>query len=207
MALTQNEISKRFYENRKNNNQCPRCGKILDRQGYYCSDCLIKAREYNKEYREFCRENHICTECKKERVYGEDKICPECRVKRDKYRKPLSDDQKTKMNENSRGTYHTRLELNVCTRCGKRKPVAGKKKCAKCLNYDSEMHRKRYLNIQNIKEYRKENHLCYYCGEPIDRQQGQLCQKCWQIDHERGKRLNSDNKYWRIDNQFLSYKI
>lgn len=67
------------------------------------------------------------------------------------------------------------------------------------------IHRKRTENRQNIKEYRKENHLCYYCGEPIDRPQGQLCQKCWQKDYERGKSLKNDNSKhcWRYDNQFL----
>ena len=88
------------------------------------------------------------------------------------------------------------------------KLLRAKRSVFACQSKDNAIHRKRTENRQNIKEYRKENHLCYRCGEPIDRPQGQLCQKCWQTDYERGKSLKNDNSkhYWRYDNQFLRKK-
>jgi site-specific DNA-cytosine methylase len=60
MALTQKEISHNCYIRRKENGLCPRCGKPLDRTGYYCSDCLKKNNEREKEFREWCKEYKIC---------------------------------------------------------------------------------------------------------------------------------------------------
>lgn len=211
--MTQQEISKRHYKNRRKNNLCPRCGKPLDRDGFYCVECLEKNNEYRREVREWCREHKICPACGKNKLYGDEKNCIECRAIKATYKEnhKLTEEQRERYNEltkkNNKNTYQERKKLGICTRCGKRKAISGKCKCAICQEKDNAIHRKRTENKQNIREYRKENHLCYYCGEPIDREQGQLCQKCWQIDHERGKKLNSDNKYWRIDNQFLSYKI
>jgi predicted amidophosphoribosyltransferase len=65
MALTQKEISHNCYIRRKENGLCPRCGKPLDRTGYYCSDCLKKNNEREKEFREWCKEYKICPQCKK----------------------------------------------------------------------------------------------------------------------------------------------
>ena len=80
MALTQKERSAMFYKNRKDNGLCPRCGKILDREGHYCSECLEKVNEYKRENREFYRENGICPVCGKEGNDG--KFCKECGAKK-----------------------------------------------------------------------------------------------------------------------------
>lgn len=203
MALTQKERSRKFYENRKNSGLCPRCGKILDRKGHYCFECKEKVNKNRKETRDFYRDNHICTTCGKQIVYGNDITCPECRAKRDKYRKPLNEDDKKKMNERSRYAYKKRIELNLCTKCGKRQPAPGKKKCILCLNYDAEIHRKRTYNKINIKDYRKENHLCYFCGKEIDRDTGKICQSCWEKCKEAGAKSSSDNNYWKNENKIV----
>lgn len=145
---------------------------------------------------------------------GDEKICPECLANKAVYRAnhPLSDDKRRKNNEAfkqySKNLYAERRKAGICVRCGKAKAVQGKAKCFMCQSKDNAIHRKRTENRWNIKEYRKENHLCYRCGEPIDRSQGQLCQKCWQADYERGKSLKNDNSkhYWRYDNQFIRKK-
>ena len=142
---------------------------------------------------------------------GDERICPECLADKAEYRAshPLNDDVRRKNNEAfkrySKNLYAERRKAGICVRCGKAKAVKGKAKCFMCQSKDNAIHRKRTENRQNIKEYRKENHLCYCCGKPIDRPQGQLCQKCWQIDYERGKSLKNDNgkHLWRYDNQFL----
>lgn len=159
MALTQKEISARHYKNRKENGLCPRCGKPLDREGHYCSECLEKVNEYSRETREFCKENHICTVCRKEIVFGTDKICFECRVKRDKYRNALTEEQKMRygkrFKEQQKSSYQQRSGQGICTKCGKRKATAGKKKCAICLEKDAYIHRMRRTDNQSIKDYRR----------------------------------------------------
>lgn len=210
MTLTQKERSAIFYRNRKDSCLCPRCGKPLDRDGHYCSECLEKVNEYNRETREFCREHHICTECRKETVYGTDRICPECRAKRDKYRKSLTEEQKIRygnhFKEQQKTLYQQRKEQGICTRCGKLKAMPGKAKCGICLAKDAEIHRKRYMNRPNIKEYRKENHLCYYCGCKIDLPKGQLCSSCLERCRQNGIKSGGGNKYWKDDNKLVFEK-
>lgn len=204
---TQKERSYKAYRNRKDNGLCPRCGEPLDREGYYCSACLEKVREYNRKNREFYRKNHLCTACGRVAVPEGERICPECRVKQNNRRKPLAEEQKiryrNKFREQQNALYRQHSEQGICTRCGKRKSVPGKKRCAICLQKDAENHRKRYMDRPDIKEYRKENHLCYFCGEPIDLPTGSSCSKCREKFMELAKGRKSDNKYWRYDNRMV----
>lgn len=99
--------------------------------------------------------------------------------------------------------YQERKQQGICTRCGKRKAIVGKTKCAICLEKDAFQHRKARFNKINVKEYRKENHLCYYCGKPIDRKTGQLCQACWDKSYKCGLKSSHDNEYWKADNNIV----
>ena len=210
MALTQKEISARFYKKRKENGLCPNCGKPLDREGFYCNKCLIKVREYRRENREFYRKHHICTECGKEIVYGTDRICFECRAKKYNRKKELSEEQKNKILEKNRERQKERYkelsEKGICVHCGKRKAVAGRKRCAICLEKDAYRKRKQRFDRQNIKDYRRENHLCYYCGNPIDLPSGQLCSSCMEKCKENGKKSSANNKFWKQDNKIVFMK-
>lgn len=201
MALTRKEISRNFYRRRKDNGLCTRCGRELDRKGHYCSECLLKIRKYTRENKEFYRKNHICTECGKVRVYGSDKICFECRAKKNNRKKPLTDKQKDNFRKQQNSLYQQRSEQGICTRCGKRKAAIGRKKCDVCLEEDRVRHRRK--REENTKIYRRENHLCYHCGEPIDLENGQLCSKCLEICRQNGYRSTSNNDYWRMDNNII----
>lgn len=207
MALTRKEISENAYRRRRENGLCPKCGKKLDRDGYYCSECLVKAREYERETRKFCREHHICTECKKERVFGEDKICFECRAKKNKYRVEITEEQRKKRNDNFRKRqtelYKKRSAQAICTRCGKRKAVDGKKKCAICLEKDAAAHRRKYFDKPNEKEYRKENHLCYFCGDKIEDETKNACNACSERGKEARAKASTNNKYWKLQNRLI----
>ena len=210
MSLTQKERSAIFYKNRKDNGLCPRCGKLLDREGHYCSDCLEKVNEYKRENREFYRENGICPVCGKEKLFGDEKQCISCRQKAYERRKPLTDEKKeqysNRFKKQQKTLYTERAEKGICTRCGKRKASAGKKKCGICLDKDAEIHRKRTYRKKSVREYRKENHLCYYCGNEIDRKTGQICQSCWERCRKYGEKSTSRNEYWENDNKIIFRK-
>ena len=182
--MTQKERSAKFYHNRKENGLCPRCGKPLDREGYYCSECLGKVRIYNRKTKEFYRKHNLCSVCGKNSVPKDERTCPECRAKRENRKKELTKEQRIRygrnFRKNQKNIYKERVEKGICTRCGKRKASSGKKKCAICLAKDAEKHRLKCAerNPQNVIEYRRENHLCYFCGKPIDLPSGNICSEC-----------------------------
>ena len=207
MALTRQEISARHYRNRKDNGLCPRCGKVLDRKGHYCSECLEKTNQYTRESRAFARSMGFCPECKKEKLVGEEKICLKCSTRRYANKKPYTEEQRIRYNkrlrEKQNALYKQRREQGLCGECGKRNAEEGKSRCRICLNKNAETHRKRKYNQVNIKEYRKENGLCYFCGETVDTK-FQICQKCHDKCVEQGKKGKSHlTSYWKTDNKLL----
>lgn len=99
VASRQNKKKRTEYEERKNNRQCPRCGKILGKKykNTTCRECLDKQYDYcnpnikkvykKKKIQYYQRkENGQCTRCGK--VLGKkDKhvICRKCIDKRNEY--------------------------------------------------------------------------------------------------------------------------
>lgn len=146
--MTQKEISARFYRNRKDSNLCPRCGKPLDRQGHYCSECLQKTNEEQRKTRKYYLSIGICPVCRKEKLYGDEKQCLSCSLKAKEYRENHTYPNQKQYVENhkiySRNLYKYRSEKGICTRCGKHKAAPGKKKCALCQQKENE--RKRLKN-------------------------------------------------------------
>lgn len=206
-ATAQKERSRKCYLSRKESGLCPRCGSILDRDGHYCNECLVKVRIYYRESRNFYREQHVCTECGKVKVPESEKTCPECRAKRYEHRKPLTYYQKNSYGERFRNQqknlYQQRKEQGICTRCGKRNAMPNKAKCGICLEKDAEAHRRKRFDAPNIKEYRKENHLCYYCGSEIDAIAGNLCGRCLERCRQNGIKGGRRNDYWRQENKLV----
>lgn len=205
--MTQQERSVKSYKNRKENGLCPRCGKPLDRKGHYCSECLEKIRIYHRENKDFYRKYHICTECGKVRVPQDERICPECRAKKNSKRKPLSDEKKKeygdRFKKQQKSLYQQRKEQGICTKCGKRKAMAGKTKCGICLEKDAEFHRIAHFGRPNIKEYRREHHLCYHCGAKIDLDSGQLCSSCLERCRQNGFKSGGKNNFWKQGNAII----
>ena len=175
----------------------------MDRKGHYCIKCNEMHNEYAKTNREFFRKHHLCTQCGKEKVPETQKICPECRIKISKYRKPLTDSQKENFRKQQDLLYQKRKEQGICTRCGKRKAMADKAKCGICLAKDAETHRRRHMGRPNIKEYREENHLCYHCGNKIDVETGRLCSICLEKCRQNGIKSGGGNEYWKQDNNLI----
>lgn len=202
--MTQKEISARHYRRRKENGLCPRCGKPLDRKGFYCSECVKEVRVNARKNREFYRKNGICPECGKNKLFGDEKTCPECRAKAQNRKNNCTDEQKQKyresQNEKRRKLHKERAKKGICTRCGRRKAVAGKKKCAICQEKENEQKRKKNSNGIRRSE-RPKYKLCYLCGKELDREGG-LCKKCAESQKSHFPKTH-DNKAWREDNKLL----
>lgn len=98
METTPISPQKKLYNYRRENGLCPKCGKPLDRKGFYCEECRKKQTTYSRETRELCRQFKICPECRKNKLVGDEKICPECLANKAEYRAnhPLSDDKRRK---------------------------------------------------------------------------------------------------------------
>lgn len=168
MKTTQKEISHEFYKRRKDNGLCPKCGKELDREGHYCSECLVNHREYVRENRIFYIEHGLCSRCGKERVFGEETICPECNSKA--YISKMRQDKNLvneKHREWSKRTHHEMIEKGICTRCRKRKADGGLKTCAMCR----EKKNRRYLekNFGKLdRSKRADMGICYFCDNTVE---------------------------------------
>ena len=57
MAFSPNEVSRKIYSRRKDNGQCTKCGKPLDREGSMCSKCLEKHNNIYRKNKKFLRSN------------------------------------------------------------------------------------------------------------------------------------------------------
>lgn len=194
--------SHEWYKRRKESGLCPRCGAELDREGYYCSKCLEKVRIYRRENNDFYRKNHLCTECGKYRVPDSQRICPECLAKRDKYRKPLTEKNKSKMRKYNHEQYNSRSESGICTRCGKRKAAVGRKKCEMCLAKNAEQKRlSRNQQKMSKKDYKPQNHLCLWCGKPVQKGK-KLCKEHQAQAVANGKKA-AETSFWRGENRLI----
>ncbi len=189
---------------------CPTCGKPLDGNTYYCQECSSRRNQYRRDSRAFFESIGICPVCGKEKLFGNEKQCISCREKAYERRKPLTEEQKQRYGRRfktqQKELRQKRIEEGLCPRCGKRKIANGKKKCRICLDYDAEIHRKRYAKKPNVKNYRKENQLCYFCGNKIDRASGQICQSCWERCRNNGMTSGGSNEYWKNDNKIVFMK-
>lgn len=185
------------YQKRKEKGLCPRCGEKRDSDRVYCSKCAAKISQYYKETREWCRENHICTTCLKEKTFGDELTCLECSEKKMLYhsRKGKKEEDLEADRKNHKKMYAKRVANEVCTRCGKRKAEEGRKKCRICLEKDNAVHRK--IRHKGVRKYREENHLCYICGSDITSSSRKLCEPCYEKYRQIGKNSGGKSEYWK----------
>lgn len=124
---------------------CSKCGRVRDRKGWYCSDCLANERERSRKNRDFLKALKICPYCGKNKLWGAERRCLECHAKLKSQWNNLTDEKKREYEEeNSRQKkirYDKRSDEGICTRCGKRKAEYGRKKCRLCLDRDALNHR------------------------------------------------------------------
>lgn len=138
----------RRKEKCKKDGLCMACGRKKDREGFYCTACKEKHNKRKKEDTEWMWKNHICSSCKAEKVYGDNRTCDNCRLKSAERRKKYDDENKAKYRkmsiERGKRMRKKRQEKGVCTVCEKRKPEESLKTCRICLNKSAEYHRLKY---------------------------------------------------------------
>lgn len=87
--------------------------------------------------REFYQSLGICPSCKKNRIMGDEKRCPECRSYHaeavERYRTRIGRETWNAMMREEKNTRYARLKASgLCPKCGKRKPTGGAVLCGIC---------------------------------------------------------------------------
>ena len=196
MAIT--IYRQRFAQKRKEQGLCLKCGKSLDREGTYCTDCRKYINEQNTLLRYWYQEHRICPRCGKNDLFGDEKLCLECNAKayeitmrsREKLGKEHYNQQHS---EWARNEHQKRISEGICTRCGKRKADSGYKTCRMC-----RVKTKNYKRIKYGKPNRSERckqGLCYFCDNPI-KSGYKVCEKHYQmnVDKAHSKKANEARK-------------
>ena len=168
-----------------------------------CQECADKQKKYLRENRQFFKDNNLCRVCGKNKLFGDEKTCPECLA----YMAEVNKKSREKHGGNS--AYYKkdikRLKENgICRGCRKRKVVEGKTYCEICLEKKrirSQEYRRRKTVDGLRRSERPAYKLCYTCGSKLDRE-GRICQKCADIMTSNLPKIH-DNKTWRDDNKFL----
>jgi len=166
------------------NNLCLNCKKPNYTGNCLCEDCAKKESKRRKENRSYYISVGICPTCKKNRLFGEEKTCLECKAKKaNYYSTKRKDDEFRKHEYELQSEWRKRkteecIKSNLCTRCRKREPANGRKMCNFCLarmrKYKADEARR---NGVITREFRFENGLCYFCADPVV--DGlKVCEKC-----------------------------
>lgn len=199
MALSSKEIKEKSVIRRKDNHLCINCGKPLDREGYYCSSCLYIKRENRRKDKEFYTSHGICYRCRKEPIYGDETICPECSAKEYantlKSRERLGREHYNKVHrEWAKKHYQESVKNGICYRCGKRPADGGYKSCGICRNKNGEYKRIRYqANVKISREKRTQMGMCYFCDAPV-KAGYKVCEKHWKMNVEKRRKQFREKK-------------
>lgn len=188
----------------KDNEMCQKCGKPLDRVGYFCSKCAKKHAEYTKETSDMYKSVGLCATCGKNKVLGNEVNCLECRARNAdlKIRQYNKDRSKIlKRNSDYRKNRKITLESNgLCIVCGKKPQEDGVKTCAVCRAKNNRKARERYVHGNPFWMQDKiRNGTCIWCDKPSDKGQV-LCLSCAEKARKNGKK-GASVSHWRADNK------
>ncbi len=165
-------MSKGTYERRKKQGLCVDCGGEVeeDRKGkLQCLKCKDIANKRAQDTREFRRSLGFCPRCGKNKLFGDEKNCPECRalnasysekMDKKKYYPTFYANRKQKRDENRSN--------GICTYCNE-KETDGHSMCVFCRikrkNYMKKYYDYQKETSENKHKYWKEKGLCWNCGK------------------------------------------
>lgn len=184
----------RLYYRRKEAGLCVNCGKILDTDGVKCKECCHKVNQGKRDTFNWYKDNGVCPICRKNSLFGDEKMCIECSAKRyaqrisrynanpEKFKEKDRIEQKTK--------YQRRSDNGLCVYCGKVKSDEGYKTCSKCRNKLKIKKRIRDAKKGSKLDVKREwvmNGKCWFCGEPVYNH-SKLCEKHYNKSLEYAKK-------------------
>ena len=125
--------TKDCYHKLKSEGRCTNCGKkiIGNREGMVlCEKCAIlesfRQKKLYYEDRDYCFKHGICPVCKRNKIFGDERNCPECRAKKYNHlttRLENDPEYKLQRQETSKRSTEKRITYrranNLCLRCGK----------------------------------------------------------------------------------------
>ena len=204
--MTTSIYQQRFIERRKAQGLCLKCGKPLDRDGAYCIECRKKITNENNDTRHFMQNIGICPRCQKVRLYGDEKVCPECNAYAYEHIMQSRETEEGRLHYNethakwARNEYQRRIEQGICVRCGKRNADCGYKTCGICRAKTRNYKRIKYGKPDRSERYKQG--LCYFCDNPI-KDGYKVCEKHYQMNVEKA----NSNKAKDVRKELINNKI
>ena len=199
-------MTKDQYYTYKASGICVRCGgRKAEKDRVMCSSCAEKVRNAHRETIAWAKEHGFCPRCVKNRLMGEERICPECLADA-----AIKNKKSREKHYSSNHNYYVmdiaRLkEQGLCRGCRKNKVSEGHTYCEACL-FKKREKRKRYYEREKRgyipRSERRSYGLCYRCGNPLDTDKG-FCSECSEKVAKNFKGIRGTNAYWKADNQFL----
>lgn len=206
-----NDMTSTDYFNRRVlQGLCGDCGNPIGKDGtkHRCRVCADKINTYNAETREWMKERGFCPICHKNRIYGSEKKCVECRAKSANLAQRRRDNNREEYNRYARELHARKVEewksKGLCSRCGRERDDKRFETCSRCRRKSREQKRKddlRKRDYIDIRKYRSENNLCI-CGKPVIEGQ-KLCKEHYDIAIERIKKLNDSKHNTKEDEQMM----
>lgn len=165
------KLNHAMSERRKEQHLCLNCGAPLDRNGSLCSTCRDLRNERVREDRKYFKEIGICPRCKKNKILGDEKSCPECQAysyslitpKRMENREHYNEIQK----EYKRKLYEKRKDQGICTICGGAISDKRYSTCNACREKQAENKRRRNSTLFESRDERVKNGICFFCNNHI----------------------------------------
>lgn len=152
----------------------------------------------NKSDREFYKSIGICPVCGKNKLYGDEKACPECRAYSANLmaskRAGNRDTYNSYQRDYSKSLYQRRKEQGICVRCGKRKANTGETRCLVC-----KTHMQKIRPPQDKREQRRIAGTCYFCGaEPLKGMK--VCKEHYEISMHNLSKSNGSELFRAVMN-------
>ena len=169
-----------------------------------CAECAEKQKIYQRETREYLRNMGLCPRCGKNKLFGDEKECPECTAMMHEINQRSRERRNVTAMDYYRKDIVRLKEQGLCRGCRKRKVVEEHTYCSICLAKHREQgkeYRRKKDKIGLERNERPNYGFCYTCGETLDRE-GRICKKCAETATKNLPK-NSDNAYWRNNNKMI----
>ena len=149
-----------------------------------------------REERAFYVSIGLCPRCGRNKLFGEEKTCPECSAKaqeyNERYRAEHPEQFRQYINAYHKSMYQQRKEAGMCVRCGKRKPLYNDLRCGICKEKMTLRRQERRVRDGRLtRQERLEQGFCYFCGaETVPGMK--VCEKHRQVCIENGNKSSRE---------------